>query len=124
MSYTEQPGIGRRFDPDELRLAATAPPASAPGSPTSIWRIDAAERLEDPVEDAIRAAVDVERDDDLVAGPQVRLQHGVLCRQAGREQRRMLHVFELGQHRLEPRARRIVRSRVVEAAMTSGASCS
>ena len=98
--------------------SARAPPRARPASPMSIWRMTQPSGWKTLVEDPVGAAVDVERDDDLVARPEVGLQHRVLRRQPGREHRRSARTsFELGQHRLEPRARRVVRPRVVEAAI-------
>jgi hypothetical protein len=110
----QQARVRRRLDPDEPRFGrqrgferARARQVDLPDA--------AAERLEHFVEDPVGAAVDVERDDDLVARLQVRLEDGVLGRESGPERRAVLHTFELGEYRLEPRTRRVVGARVVEA---------
>ena len=115
----EQPGIGRRFDPDELR-----PRRQGCRKDPRVCNVDlvndAAERLEDPGEEAVSAAVDVQGDDDLVTWLQPRLQHRRLGGEARGENRCVCHAFERREHLLEPCARRVVRSRVVEALMNAG----
>ena len=58
---------------------------------------DAAERLEDLVEDPVRAAVHVQRDDDFIPGLQIRLQHRIFGSEPGAEDGGVLHAFELRQ---------------------------
>ena len=110
----EQTRVRRRFDPHQLGLARER--RLQRGRVADVDLADyAAERLEDAIENAIGATVDIERDHDLVAGAQIRLQDRVLGRQARGKQRGVLDTLELGEDPLEPRARGIVRSRVVEA---------
>ena len=80
----EQARIGGRFDPDELRPRGNRGVESG-GVGEIELRDDDANRLEDFVEDAIGAAVDVGRHDDFVARPQIGLQDGVFGGEAGGE---------------------------------------
>ena len=73
--------------------------------------------FEDAVQHAKRAAVHVARHDDLPARLEIRLKDGVFGRKPGSEDRRVGGAFELGEHRLEPFARRVRRPRVVKSAM-------
>ncbi len=79
-----------------------------------------ADRLKNFIEDAVRAAINVQRDDDLVAGAQIGLQHGIFGGESRRERRSMLDAFERSQHSFEALARGIIRTRIGKAFIVAG----
>ena len=115
----QQARIGGRFDPDQPRFLV-----DGRFDRFQVAGVDLpdhhADGLIDLVQNAVRAAVDVERDDDFVAGPQIRLENGVLGRQPRCECRRVFHAFQRRQHFFEPLPRGIVRARVAEAFVLPG----
>ncbi len=112
----EQPRIRRRLEPDDRRLRRDR--TLERGEIAEVNGLDpASDRLEDAVQHAKRAAVHVARHDDLPARLEIRLKNGVFGREPGAEDRRMGGAFELGEHRLEPFARRVRCPRVVKSAM-------
>ena len=116
----DQARVGRRLEPHQPRALG-----DRGAHRVEIRRINRRdgeiEAREDAIQQAERAAVDIERDDDLVVRPQVRVQHRVLGGEARREDRAVRDAFEIGEDLFEPLARRIVGARIVEAQIDAGA---
>ena len=112
----EKPWVGRRLDPHEPR--ARTERASIGLTIRHVHLADdTAERLVDPGEQPVCAAVDVERNHNLVARLQPRLQDGVLRGKARPVHGGAVHAFEVCEHRLQTGARGVVRARVVKPLM-------
>ena len=108
----QQPRVGRRLDPDQPRLRRERRVQLAGGADVDLAD-HAAVLLEHAIEDPVGAAVDVQRDHDFIARPEIRLEHRVLRGEPRGEERGVFDPFQLREYAFEPGARRVVRARVV-----------
>ena len=116
----EQPRIGRRLQPHQARGRGHR--RRDGGEVSGIDRRNPqVESREHPVQQAVSAAIHIDRHDDLIVWPQVGLQHGVLGGEARGEHRPVFDALELRQHRFQPLTGGVVGPRVIEATVDARA---
>ena len=114
-----EPWIGGALDPDQAGALGKGGLNSR-----KVARVDLADlyadRLVDLVQDAVGAAIYVERNDDFVSGAQIGLENGVFRCKPRSEGGRVLDALELRQHLFEALPGWIVRARIAEPPIPPG----